>query len=72
MRYVLTEFDPPEGYPAESIPTNGKLQSNEVTFDKPKLVDEFGTRNLLMENGRRNNYYPTLNYKELVWQVAKK
>ena len=68
----LLEFGPPEGYPIELIPTNRKLQPNEVTFDKLKSVVKFGTKQLLIENGRRSNYYPILHYKELIWQVGRK
>ena len=40
----LIEFDAPEGYSIELIPINGKLQSNEVTFDRLKLVIKIGTK----------------------------
>ena len=41
----LKKFDTPEDYPIELIPTNRKLKSNEVAFDKLKSVVKLGTKN---------------------------
>ena len=43
----LIGFGQPQGYTIEMIPSNEKLQSNEVTFNKLKSVAKIGTTKLV-------------------------